>query len=133
MPLDIDKLRVQFDAWLDSVTFDEMNDWLSKHRQNMSTKLNAEELAAKRYKDEHEPDAVINVSPYQWVRLGYSTAIREVAQPIADERDEALVVLRDIVDFCDDPDGSTKRETLAEGLSRMLPSARAILAKYPKP
>ncbi len=54
----------------------------------MSIKLNAEELAAKRYNDEHEPDAVINVSPYQWVRLGYSCAIKEVAQPIADQRDE---------------------------------------------
>jgi hypothetical protein len=109
----------------------------------MSTKLNAEELAEKRY-PKPTPDElqVISMVPGALYELGYKTgmciraytaAIEEVAQPIADERDEALVVLRDIVDFCDDPDGSTKRETLAEGLSRMLPSARAILAKYPKP
>lgn len=35
--------------------------------------------------------------------------------------------LREVVDFCDDPNGSEQRETLAEGLSRMLPNCRALL------
>ena len=36
-------------------------------------------------------------------------------------------VLKAIVDFCDDPRGSELNETLAMGLSRLLPAARAAL------
>lgn len=42
----------------------------------------------------------------------------------------AVVVkaLRDIVDFCDDPNGSEGRESLALGLARLLPAGRQALA-----
>ena len=40
--------------------------------------------------------------------------------------------LRDIVDFCDDPNGSEKPETLARGLARLLPAAREALARRPR-
>ena len=95
-------------------------------QEAMSTKLNAEELAAKRYKDEHEPDAVINVSPFQWVRLGYTTAIREVAQPIADERDELRTVIEDILYWVDEG-------MPVDDMSTPIKDAERILAKYPKP
>ncbi len=60
---------------------------------------------------------------------------------IAESRDNSLAVLdavgfhemrealRDIVEFCNDPEGSDKPETLAEGLARMLPRASAALAR----
>lgn len=37
--------------------------------------------------------------------------------------------LLEIQSFCDDPDGSEKRESLAMGLARLLPAARTALAK----
>lgn len=37
--------------------------------------------------------------------------------------------LEAIQQFCDDPDGSEKPESLAMGLARLLPAARAALAK----
>jgi hypothetical protein len=46
----------------------------------MSTKLNAEELAAKHH-------------TYYARREAYAAAIREVAQPLADQRDELLEAL----------------------------------------
>lgn len=46
-----------------------------------------------------------------------------------EQRDELLAALRDIQEFCDDPDGSEKSESLAMGLSRLLPAARAAIAK----
>lgn len=42
---------------------------------------------------------------------------------------EAVSALRSIVEFCDDPEGSSKSETLAFGLARLLPAARAALSK----
>ena len=39
-----------------------------------------------------------------------------------------LDALEGIVDFCDDPSGSDKPETLAGGLARLLPEARAAIA-----
>lgn len=42
---------------------------------------------------------------------------------------ELLSSLRAIVDFCDDPNGSEKPESLAMGLARLLPAARAALTK----
>lgn len=44
-------------------------------------------------------------------------------------RSALLAALREIVTFCDDPHGSENPETLAEGLARMLPAARAAIAK----
>lgn len=38
--------------------------------------------------------------------------------------------LKDIVDFCDDPDGSEKGEDIAGGLARLLPAARAAVRSY---
>lgn len=38
--------------------------------------------------------------------------------------------LQRIVDFCDDPDGSEKPESLAMGMARLLPEARDTLAKH---
>ena len=52
----------------------------------MSTKLNAEELAAKAYPRKLWPEGTLDEVRRQ--RKGYEKAIREVAQPIADERDE---------------------------------------------
>ena len=42
---------------------------------------------------------------------------------------ELVAALTVIVDFCDDPHGSEKPESLACGLARLLPHARAVLAK----
>ena len=87
----------------------------------MSTKLNAEELAAKRY-----PYVVAGVID-EWERHhhagAYAAAIREVAQPIADERDEYREVIVDAIASFDDGDLDTAN------ISRL----RTILAKYPKP
>ncbi len=49
-----------------------------------------------------------------------------------DERDELQAALKAIVDFCDDPNGSEKPETLASGLARLLPKARAAIAEAGK-
>jgi hypothetical protein len=42
---------------------------------------------------------------------------------------DLLSALKAIRDFCDDPNGSEKPESLAMGLSRLLPAARAAIAK----
>jgi hypothetical protein len=87
----------------------------------MSNKLNAEELAAKRY-----PYVVAGVID-EWERHhhagAYAAAIREVAQPIADERDELREVLGLIA--------SAKKRGF--GLAYVEGVCSAILAKYPKP
>lgn len=63
----------------------------------MSTKLNAEELAANRYPSTPAlaglvpMPGIINGSPR---RESYATAIREVAQPIAYQRDELLELIK---------------------------------------
>jgi hypothetical protein len=87
----------------------------------MSNKLNAEELAAKRWPESGPTvgHAIVDDSK----REAYAEAIREVAQPIADERDE----LREALKLClessfDGPMPYYARE-----------KASAILAKYPKP
>jgi hypothetical protein len=89
----------------------------------MSTKLNADELARKRF-----PYAIPGVMD-DMVRLRqintYAAAIREVAQPIADERDELRQALKQLLMAC--ADGSNA--SMYIGTS----NARAILAKYPKP
>lgn len=96
----------------------------------MSTKLNAEELAAKRYpayntgycSDEEFGERMDD----RHRREGYAAAVREVAQPIADERD----ALREALELAlrkepnESAGGFTKQWVL---------DARDIIAKYPKP
>lgn len=67
----------------------------------MSTKLNAKELAWKRY--ENEPGS----SHRAVLRAGYAAAIREVAQPIADQRDELLEAAKRVLEIVD---GLTRAE-----------------------
>jgi hypothetical protein len=79
------------------------------------TKLNAEELAAKRFG--------IGAWIVHWTPTdAYATAIREVAQPIADERDE----YRKVLQWLDNWLGGKPMPECSEKI-------RAILAKYPKP
>jgi hypothetical protein len=83
----------------------------------MSTKLNAEELAAKRF-PEYDPD----ISPSE----AYEEAVRYIAQPIADERDEFRKQVEEIVRVYEEGDyGRTLRWEID--------SAKKLLAKYPKP
>lgn len=68
----------------------------------MSTKLNAEELAEERfprYGSVAEALAYnpgVELHPRRLATEVYAAAVREVAQPIADERDEAVELLRTI-------------------------------------
>jgi hypothetical protein len=55
---------------------------------------------------------------------GYEAGLAAAALP-QDEREAAL---KAIVEFCDDPHGSDKGESLAVGLARLLPAARAALS-----
>ena len=61
----------------------------------MSTKLNAEELAAKRYPA--VPISTVLTIIAADKAEGYAAAIREVAQPIANQRDELLQIVLDIM------------------------------------
>jgi len=87
----------------------------------MNKKLNAEELAAKRF-PEYDPD----ISPSE----AYEEAVRYIAQPIADERDEFREALEEIAK-------EDQLVSLNEGafaihrLKHCMSVARAILAKYP--
>jgi hypothetical protein len=105
----------------------------------MSNKLNAEELAKKLY-----PDFVGNdQSVYD--RIVAAHTIREVAQPIANERDELrkslaelctafithLSIERDI-DHGNIPDVHTIEET-AKFVNGCIERACSIVEKYPKP
>jgi hypothetical protein len=113
--------------------------------QAMSTKLNADELAAKAW-----PDAWIvadqSVIDHGDIRTGYASAIREVAQPLADERDEYRALVEQVMHVLP----RTIRWGVSAGKerfmwteeeaahafsdeSKLVESIRAILAKYPKP
>ena len=93
----------------------------------MSTKLNASELAEQRYPDHLEPDAMIGVRPFQLTRLAFKCAVEEVAQPIADERDE----LREVVElFLKEYNDVEMYTPIA--YFKVVHAAKAILAKYPK-
>jgi hypothetical protein len=61
----------------------------------MSHKLNAEELAAKRYQP--VPNSTILTIIGIDKAEGYAAAIREVAQPIANERDELRQLVVDMM------------------------------------
>ena len=89
----------------------------------MSTKLNAEELAINAYPVNIVTDTQNILDTEQVKRIGYAAAIREVAQPIADERDELRDAIVDAIASFDDGDLDTAN------ISRL----RAILKKYPKP
>jgi hypothetical protein len=98
----------------------------------MSEKINADELAKHRFAVvEPKPsfsnamtDAHLLALAQEAQRTGYAAAIREVAQPIVDERDELREALEEVLKA--NPD--SRLETLAA-----LQHARAILAKYHKP
>lgn len=96
----------------------------------MSTKMNAEELAEDRY------PAFRTYETYSH-RRGYAAAIREVAQPIADQRDELLGIIEllpldafkeggenaDAADFVDN----------ARHFVAAMDAARAAIAKATQP
>jgi hypothetical protein len=110
----------------------------------MSNKLNVEELAAKRYPN---PTAMIPQPDGTFLNINhsataYAAAIREVAQPIADERDELREVLKDASKLLWKqgmrPIPTTKGNmdmamSYANEQGLLLKSIDAILAKYPKP
>ncbi len=101
----------------------------------MSTKLNAEELAAKWAKK----GPLRRIHPLE--EYGYAAAIREVAQPIADQRDELLEALTDLHDTAIDARALVAgqqtpidRAALIILLTERLANARAAIAKCtPKP
>ncbi len=84
----------------------------------MSTKLNAEELA-----DERFPQYTSVLATRRMAIEVYAEAIREVVQPIADERDEMWRALTYMVRIAEDQGWTDD----------FLSIPRAILAKYPKP
>lgn len=103
----------------------------------MSTKLNAEELAAKRFPARSE-DGEVEYGP-SW-REAAKVIIREVAQPIADERDELREALTDLHDVAIDARAIVAgqqtpidRSALIILLTERLAATRAILDKYPTP
>ena len=105
----------------------------------MSTKPNAEELASKRWPDTQAQKNTWRGMVKYMVNRGrerkaYAAAIREVAQPIADERDE----LREALEWIRSHGiPATARDDYRRGYmdarDDMAEHARAILAKYPKP
>ena len=110
----------------------------------MSTKLNAEELAAKRYGIVNDDQTPFGSQMMSWdanKANGYAAAIREVAQPIADQRDELLEALTDLHDTAIDARALVAgqqtpidRAALIILLTERLANARAAIAKCtPKP
>jgi hypothetical protein len=101
----------------------------------MSNKLNAEGLAINAYPVNIVTDTQNILDTEQVKRIGYAAAIREVAQPIADERDEyreALVGL--VYDIAGDQhDFDEISKAFCPIVAARIESARAILDKYPKP
>lgn len=91
----------------------------------MSTKLNAEQLATKRYPTKSDDLLGYARNKRKHHREGYAAAIREHSQPIADERDELRKALEAIVNQWD--------WRVSKPSGELFANARAILAKYPKP
>jgi len=83
----------------------------------MSTKLNAEEMAAKRF-----PREVIGNK-----QAVYAAAIRKVAQPIAEERDELLEVVKLFLKEYKDVELHTPI-----AYYKVVDAAEKVIAKYPK-
>jgi hypothetical protein len=106
----------------------------------MSHKLNAEELARKRWPDFVNVYGTKNRTTLTKINIrnGYAAAIREVAQPIADERDELREAIAELHDAALDAreyiaGKRSPNDTLVINLTDCTAKARAILAKYPKP
>lgn len=98
----------------------------------MSTKLNDAEIAARMFPLHSGNDD----APYD--RVIACRVIREVAQPIADERDELREALTDLHDTAIDAralvagqNTPIDRKALIVLLTERLAAARAILSKYP--
>lgn len=112
----------------------------------MSTKLNGEDIAAKRY------PRGFHIG--QWTpQDGYAAAIREVAQPLADERDElkaeverlrgttghetvpkqAFDELWDALERATDRLESVLSGKVVRDADETISEARSVLAKYPRP
>jgi hypothetical protein len=106
-----------------------------------NTKLNAKELSEKRYPEIDEPELTAHFQ--DGCKAGYFFAIEEVAQPIADHRDELrkslsdlcaafithLIIERDI-EHGNVPDIQTIEET-AKFVNKCLERACLVIAKYP--
>jgi hypothetical protein len=98
----------------------------------MSTKLNAEGLAERRFKRDKTVSESLGYGPYREIAVlpaameSYAAAITEVAQPIANERDELRKALEDMLYYIDE--GIPIFDT-----STPVKDAERILAKYPKP
>ncbi len=90
----------------------------------MSTKLDAEALAAKRYDEGymHMDDRGRCFDITNRMRECAAATIREVAQPIADERDAYREVVENFVKWMN-----------MERRAAPIKEAEAILSKYPKP
>ena len=54
-------------------------------------------------------------------------AVADALDAANEDKARLLASLADIVEFCDDPDGSEKGESLACGLVRLLPAARVAV------
>ena len=94
----------------------------------MSTKLNAEELAAQYIPDWSEND-------FTTKRRGFAMCVEKFAQPIADERDEYREWLEytcNLLNRLPRLSDADRIDAPGEAAS-VLKSARAILAKYPNP
>lgn len=90
------------------------------------SKLNVEELCVR------DIPKYTHATAYQVAaKEGYRIAIREVAQPIADERDELIQLLRGCLFLMNTNSPAPKGTTLNEW-GDIIPAMRAILAKYPK-
>lgn len=93
----------------------------------MSTKLNAEELATERYPEiaEHT-DSEAHFR--DGCKAGYFFAIHEVAQPIADQRDELLKVAELAAKL------NTQTNEIGSGmLAELVQRAKAAIAKAKQP
>jgi hypothetical protein len=108
----------------------------------MSTKLNAGQLAEKRYPAETswEPVRVTAdaksgaiMSLHIIRKDGYAAAIREVAQPIADQRDELLEALRESSVWVSEYVSQMSAYRISDDASECLDKMRAIIYKYPEP
>jgi hypothetical protein len=102
----------------------------------MSTKLNAEELAAKRF-PYAIPGVMDDIERQRQINT-YALAIREVAQPIADQRDELLEALQllPLDAFKEDGKGADAADFKdnARHFIAAMDAARAAIAKCtPKP
>lgn len=91
----------------------------------MSTKLNAEELAAQYIPDWSEND-------FTTKRRGFAMCVEKFAEPIADERDELREALEDVLAGWELMISAYGYDPSKEPEDSINQRARAILAKYPR-